>query len=100
MTRSSNSLSLPRLVNGVLKQDGSTADFMADVPTVIAKASRLWILEPGDVIATGTPAGVGHARGEYLADGDDLRVEITGPAPLVNSIRTRTPARHRLLAVG
>ncbi|GAA3676731.1 hypothetical protein GCM10023081_13770 [Arthrobacter ginkgonis] len=78
------------LVNGEVKQDGSTADLIAGLAEIIAAASRLWTLEPGDVIATGTPAGVGHTRGERLVDGDVVRVEITGLAPLTNTVRERT----------
>lgn len=83
------------LVNGVVKQDGTTANLITRIPEIIAAASRNWRLEPGDVIATGTPAGVGHSRGERLVDGDVVRVEITGLAPLSNTIRERTPAKAR-----
>ena len=78
------------LVNGVVKQDSSTAKMIRNVPGLVAEASRFWTLEPGDVIATGTPAGVGHPRGEHLSDGDHVRVEITGLAPLDNPVRVRT----------
>ena len=84
------SLTIRCLVNGVVKQDSTTAVMIAGVAAVIAAASRFWTLEPGDVISTGTPAGVGHARHEYLADGDEVRVEIGDLAPLVNLVRTRT----------
>lgn len=77
------------LVNGVVKQDGSTGNLITGVPEIIATASRYFTLEPGDVIATGTPAGVGHTRGERLVDGDEVRVEITGLAPLRNIVRER-----------
>ena len=87
-----HALSVRCLVNGVVKQDGSTSDLMSGVPALIAAASRFWTLEPGDVIATGTPAGVGHPHGEHLADGDEVRVEITGLDPLINPVRTRTPS--------
>ncbi|HEY0933600.1 MAG TPA: fumarylacetoacetate hydrolase family protein [Trebonia sp.] len=80
------------LVNGVVKQDSSTAKIIRGVPELVAEASRFWTLEPGDVIATGTPAGVGHPRGEHLSDGDTVRVEITGLAPLSNPVRVRTAA--------
>lgn len=77
------------LVNGVVKQDGSTANLITGVAEIIAAASRFCTLEPGDVIATGTPAGVGHSKGERLVDGDVVRVEITGLAPLENTVRER-----------
>ena len=79
-------------VNGVVKQDSSTSKLIRTIPELVAEASRFWTLEPGDVIATGTPAGVGHPHGEHLSDGDDVRVDITGLAPLRNPVRSRKPA--------
>ncbi|MFE5702732.1 fumarylacetoacetate hydrolase family protein [Rhodococcus koreensis] len=73
-------------VNGVVKQKGSSANLLHGIETLVAAASRRWTLEPGDVIATGTPAGVGHTRGEQLTDGDLVRVDITGLAPLANPV--------------
>ncbi|SFN30039.1 Fumarylacetoacetate (FAA) hydrolase family protein [Pseudonocardia ammonioxydans] len=63
-------------VNGETKQDASTADMVCGVWDLIAAASEVATLEPGDVIATGTPAGVGGPRGEFLAPGDEVTVEI------------------------
>ena len=65
-------------VNGETWQDSSTAEMIFDVPTLVAFASRTITLEPGDLIATGTPAGVGHFADppRYLAAGDVMRVEI------------------------
>lgn len=82
-------LSIRCLVNGQVKQDGSTATLITGIADIIVAASRYWTLEPGDVIATGTPAGVGHSRGERLVDGDEVRVEISGLAPLRNTVRVR-----------
>ena len=82
-------LNIRCIVNGVVKQDGNTSNLITGIAEIIAAASRFWTLEPGDVIATGTPAGVGHSRGEKLVDGDDVRVEITGLAPLGNTVRVR-----------
>lgn len=82
-----NALAIRCLVNGVVKQDSSTTEFIANVQDLLSAASRSWTLEPGDVIATGTPAGVGHPKGEHLTDGDEVRVEIAGLAPLVNPVR-------------
>jgi 2-keto-4-pentenoate hydratase/2-oxohepta-3-ene-1,7-dioic acid hydratase in catechol pathway len=81
------SLSIRCLINGVVKQDGSTKELISGIPRLISFASQFWTLEPGDVIATGTPTGVGHPKGEHLADGDEVRVEVTGLAPLVNPVR-------------
>jgi 2-keto-4-pentenoate hydratase/2-oxohepta-3-ene-1,7-dioic acid hydratase in catechol pathway len=88
-------LSVRCLVNGMVKQDGSTSDFICDVFDVVAAASQTWTLEPGDVIATGTPAGVGFPRGERLANGDEVRVEISGLVPLVNPVAARVLARSQ-----
>ena len=73
-------------VNGVLKQDSSTAQMMVPISEVIAAASRITRLEPGDVILTGTPAGVGAPRGEFLADGDEMVVEIERIGRLENTV--------------
>lgn len=76
-------------VNGEIKQDGSTADMVLDIATLIAHASALVTLEPGDVILTGTPAGVGASRGIFLAPGDVVDIEITGIGRLHNPIQQR-----------
>jgi 2-keto-4-pentenoate hydratase/2-oxohepta-3-ene-1,7-dioic acid hydratase in catechol pathway len=73
-------------VNGVVKQDSSTADMMNSVSAVVAAASRVMTLEPGDVIATGSPAGVGAPRGEFLQPGDEVVVEIDGLGCLRNPV--------------
>lgn len=75
-------------VNGVVKQDGTTATMVFGVAECIAHLSKIMTLEPGDVIATGTPAGVGHGRKppEYLAPGDEVRMEIGNLGELVTPI--------------
>ena len=75
-------------VNGVTKQDSSTAQMIFDVATVIETLSRGMTLEPGDVIATGTPAGVGFARQppEFLKAGDTVECEIENIGVLRNRI--------------
>jgi 2-keto-4-pentenoate hydratase/2-oxohepta-3-ene-1,7-dioic acid hydratase in catechol pathway len=60
-------------VNGQTRQDGNTANMIFDVPTLIAYVSRMMTLEPGDVIVTGTPEGVGP-----LVAGDALAIEVGG----------------------
>ncbi|MPY59854.1 fumarylacetoacetate hydrolase family protein [Streptomyces spongiae] len=75
-------------INGVLKQDSSTAQMMVKIPEVIAAASRITRLEPGDVILTGTPAGCGVPRGEFLAAGDDIVIEIERIGRLENTVVT------------
>ena len=80
-------------VNGETWQDSTTAEMIFDVPTIVAFASRTITLEPGDVIATGTPAGVGHYQSppRYLADGDHLRCEIDGIGVLENFVVDERP---------
>jgi fumarylpyruvate hydrolase len=64
-------------VNGETKQDADLADLIWPVEDIIAFASKLWKLEAGDLIYTGTPAGVGA-----VVEGDDVEVTIAGLAPL------------------
>lgn len=73
-------------VNGVLKQQGHTGQMVFSVAETIATLSRVMTLQPGDVIATGTPAGVGFARTppEYLWPGDVVACEIEGLGALRN----------------
>lgn len=67
-------------VNGEIKQDSSTAEMIFSVPALIEFITKFTTLEPGDVIATGTPSGVGHFRQppEYLKPGDLVEMEIEG----------------------
>ncbi len=74
-------------VNGELEQDESTADMVCSVAELIAAASEVVTLEPGDVIATGTPSGVGAGRGLYLRGGDVVRVTIDGLGTLENTVK-------------
>jgi 2-keto-4-pentenoate hydratase/2-oxohepta-3-ene-1,7-dioic acid hydratase in catechol pathway len=73
-------------VNGELQQDESTADMVSPVAELIAAASEVVTLEPGDVITTGTPSGVGAGRGRYLRGGDIVRVTIDGLGTLENTV--------------
>ncbi len=75
-------------VNGVTKQDSTTADLIFNIPTVIEWLSKGMTLLPGDVIATGTPAGVGFARTppEFLKPGDVVECEIDGLGTLRNNV--------------
>ena len=73
-------------VNGELQQDESTADMVCTVAELIAAASEVATLEAGDVIATGTPSGVGAGRGLYLRPGDVVRTSIDGLGALENTV--------------
>jgi 2-keto-4-pentenoate hydratase/2-oxohepta-3-ene-1,7-dioic acid hydratase in catechol pathway len=79
-------------VNGVEKQNASYQQMYFKIPRIIAELSRGMTLEPGDIIATGTPSGVGFARKpqEFLKNGDVMETEITGVGVIRNTIRART----------
>ena len=76
-------------VNSELRQDGSTANMVLGVSRLIADASALVTLEPGDVILTGTPAGVGASSGTFLHPNDLVEVEIPGIGRISNRISQR-----------
>lgn len=65
-------------VNGETFQSASTSDMIFDIPTIVEFVSHRMRLEPGDVIATGTPEGVGFATGRYLKRGDTMTLRIEG----------------------
>jgi 2-keto-4-pentenoate hydratase/2-oxohepta-3-ene-1,7-dioic acid hydratase in catechol pathway len=73
-------------VNGELQQDESTSDMVCTVAELVSAASQVVTLEPGDVIATGTPSGVGAGRGLYLRGGDVVRTSIDGLGALENTV--------------
>ena len=83
-------LGLRLSVNGEPRQDGNTADMIFDIPTLIASLSGGMTLDPGDVIATGTPSGVGYAMDppKFLEDGDVVVCEIDGIGKLENRMTT------------
>jgi len=80
-------------VNGVTKQSASTSELVTDIPHLIAAASSLMALEPGDLIATGTPGGVGMAKGEFLDDGDVVVLNAAGIGTLSNRVRLQQSKR-------
>ncbi|MFQ5832623.1 MAG: fumarylacetoacetate hydrolase family protein [Candidatus Thorarchaeota archaeon] len=81
-------LALQTRVNGVLKQDSSTSYLLHKVPQIVSYLSMSFTLEPGDVITTGTPSGVGFVRDppEYLQVGDEMELYIEGIGHLRNRI--------------
>jgi acylpyruvate hydrolase len=81
------SLALRTRVNGETLQEGTTADQIFTVAEVIAWLSRTMTLLPGDIVATGTPAGVGASQGRFLRDGDTVEVAIDGLGAIVNPVR-------------
>jgi 2-keto-4-pentenoate hydratase/2-oxohepta-3-ene-1,7-dioic acid hydratase in catechol pathway len=81
-------LRLTTHVNGERRQDAPVADLIFDIPTLIETISAGITLEPGDIIATGTPAGVGigFTPPRFLARGDMVRVEVAGIGVLENPV--------------
>lgn len=81
-----HNLRLQLLVNGEVRQDGSTSDMIFKVHELIAEASDGLTLKPGDVIATGTPSGVGAASGKFLRHGDIMEARIERIGVLANPV--------------
>jgi 2-keto-4-pentenoate hydratase/2-oxohepta-3-ene-1,7-dioic acid hydratase in catechol pathway len=83
------SLRIITRLNGTIVQDGTTRDMIFSVEDMIAYLSKGITLEPGDVITTGTPAGVAEFSGKkYLQEGDVIEVEVTGIGVLRNYVKT------------
>jgi 2-keto-4-pentenoate hydratase/2-oxohepta-3-ene-1,7-dioic acid hydratase in catechol pathway len=83
-----NHLSLQTKVNEELRQKGNTEQFIFDIQTIISVISAGMTLEPGDIIATGTPAGVGKGfkPPRYLKNGDIIEITIEGLGTLINKV--------------
>lgn len=83
-----HSLGIRLRLNGETMQDGNTSDFIFDVPTIVSYLSEIMTLETGDLIATGTPEGVGFARDPqvFLKAGDVVEIEIDGLGVLRNPV--------------
>ena len=79
-------LELKTLVNGVVRQQGRTSQLIFPIPRLIAHISRFCTLEPGDLISTGTPSGVGP-----LAPGDTVEVWAAGIGSLINPVVAEGP---------
>ena len=77
-----SSLTVVTRVNGVERQRGSASEMLFSIPDLLAYVSNVMTLEPGDVVATGTPSGVG-----ILNDGDDVEVEIVGVSRVRNPVK-------------
>src|SRR2546430_16280737 len=83
-----NNVTLKTWVNGDLRQNGTTSNLIFDVADIISFLSQQMTLEPGDVIATGTPSGVGLGMKPqvWLQPGDQIRMEIEGVGVLENHV--------------
>ncbi|WP_165074959.1 fumarylacetoacetate hydrolase family protein [Paludisphaera rhizosphaerae] len=82
-------------VNDEVKQNATTAEMVFPVAAVVEFVSRFITLEPGDVIATGTPSGVGSATGVFLKPGDVVRATIAPIGTLVNPVRGENEGEFR-----
>jgi acylpyruvate hydrolase len=89
-------LRLQTRLNGVVVQDASTSDLVFDVATLVSVLSEAMTLNPGDVIVTGTPSGVGAARKPplYMKSGDVCEVEIEGLGLLINPVVDEKSVEH------
>lgn len=81
-----HNLRLGTRVNGEVRQDGSTSDMVFRIPEIIEAASDGLTLEPGDIVATGTPAGVGLGTGKYLKHGDVVEAWVESIGVLLNTV--------------
>jgi 2-keto-4-pentenoate hydratase/2-oxohepta-3-ene-1,7-dioic acid hydratase in catechol pathway len=79
------SATLRTLVNGEVRQEGRVSDLVHSIASIVEYASSVWTLLPGDIILTGTPAGVGP-----LVDGDTVDVQISGIGTLSNPVKRRS----------
>jgi 2-keto-4-pentenoate hydratase/2-oxohepta-3-ene-1,7-dioic acid hydratase in catechol pathway len=79
-------LALRSRINGELIQEGTTSEMIFGIAETIAWLSRTMTLLPGDIIATGTPAGVGATKGKFLRDGDTMSVEVERLGILTNPV--------------
>lgn len=80
-----DAISVRTLVNGEVRQDSTTSKLIFSIPTLVHYLSRITTLEPGDLIFTGTPAGVGMPQKKWLTHGDVITTEVGGFARTVNT---------------
>jgi len=83
-----NALRITSRINGRTMQDSNTADMIFSVPKILAVLTEVMTLEPGDIVATGTPSGVGYPRKPpvFMKPGDTVEIEIEGIGTLSNTI--------------
>lgn len=97
-----HNLSVKTWLNGNLMQDGRTSDMIFGIPAFIAYVSSISPLKPGDILATGTPSGVGFSRKPpiYMKPGDRCVIEVEGVGRLENPVTAEAKALNRRLAAG
>ncbi len=84
-----DALSLTGTVSGEVMQEANTNDLIFDVPALVVWLSRYITFQPGDLVWTGTPGGVGEARGRFLRDGDVIETTIEGIGTMRNPVVER-----------
>jgi len=84
-----HNLRMTTRVNGIVRQDSSTSNMFLKIPTIVSMLSKAMTLEKGDIISTGTPAGVMLNRPDavYLKNGDKIEMEIEGLGKLENTVK-------------
>ncbi len=85
-----HTLRMKLTVNGEVRQDGTTGDMIYDIYDQIAYLTQVMTLEAGDILATGTPSGIGAPTGRFLKAGDVVRAEIEGLGAIENTIVAET----------
>ncbi|HCD1815536.1 TPA: fumarylacetoacetate hydrolase family protein [Klebsiella pneumoniae] len=79
-------------INGERRQSSSTGDMIYDIYQQVEYLSTVMTLEPGDILATGTPSGIGAPSGQFLQPGDVMRLEISGLGVIENPVIAEHPA--------
>ena len=89
--REPQNLKLTTRINGELRQNSSTSNMFIKIPEIVSKVSKCMTIESGDIISTGTPAGVmlNKPNAVFLKDGDEVEMEIEGLGKIYNTIRVR-----------
>jgi 2-keto-4-pentenoate hydratase/2-oxohepta-3-ene-1,7-dioic acid hydratase in catechol pathway len=84
-----HNLSISTVLNGKTVQDANTSDMIFGIYELVAYLSQGTTLEPGSIVLTGTPEGIGYFRSPrvFLKDGDDLRINIERIGTLINKIQ-------------
>jgi 2-keto-4-pentenoate hydratase/2-oxohepta-3-ene-1,7-dioic acid hydratase in catechol pathway len=90
-----HSMSLRLWVNGELRQEANTRDLILDIAGMVEMASSVMTLRPGDLIASGTPAGVGP-----LADGDSITIEVDGLGSMTLDVQASPWGMNQAFAAG
>jgi 2-keto-4-pentenoate hydratase/2-oxohepta-3-ene-1,7-dioic acid hydratase in catechol pathway len=82
-------------VNGQLRQDSQSEGMIFKIPEIISRISRFVTLEPGDIIATGTPTGTSFSTRQYLKEGDVVECEVEGIGRLKNPVKVEKPVYRK-----